>query len=62
MLKKVRAICSLLCICTVAAPLKYQYKTLIEHNYFKPAHIDAYWKYAQGDEKTVTAVCTDSNS
>ena len=41
--------------------IQYQFKGP-EHNNFKPTPIHDYWKYAIGDEKTVMAICTDSNN
>ena len=78
MLRKVRAIstiCSLLCICAVAEIFKdpldpwnpdhlriqYQFKEPEHHNY-RPTPINEYWKDAKGDDKTVMAICTDSNN
>ena len=68
------AICSFLSIYTAAdimneqqqeplidiGPVKYQYKTILEHDIYKPTPIDKYWKHAKQDEKSVMAICTDS--
>ena len=57
------AIYCLLYVCSAAdTEVKYKYKTMTEHNSFIPVSNDAYWKYAKKDEKSVLAICTDSDT
>ena len=56
--KILSTICSILCVSTFA----HNYHNNTEHKEYKPAQKDSYWKYAQQNEKSVMAFCTDSDS